>query len=168
MPENGQENGVQNGASAEKRKAEDASNGDTGAKKEKLEAGTLLFSGATDWKLVGRKGNELVKSTNTQWSPVRLEALKDVNIVGVNKGSSSAFCMAIDESGQVFAWGRNENGQLGLGNTKDVMVPTLVQELTGYQVAEIATGKGHSLFLTSCGKVRVLFLRGHFLVDIYI
>jgi len=153
MPENGQENGVQNGASAEKRKAEDASNGDTGAKKEKLEAGTLLFSGATDWKLVGRKGNELVKSTNTQWSPVRLEALKDVNIVGVNKGSSSAFCMAIDESGQVFAWGRNENGQLGLGNTKDVMVPTLVQELTGYQVAEIATGKGHTLFLTTCGKV---------------
>ena len=56
MGENGTENGV-NGSSAEKRKAEDAaSNGDSGAKKEKLEGGTLLFSGATDWKLVGRKG----------------------------------------------------------------------------------------------------------------
>ena len=55
MPENGQENGV-NGASAEKRKADDdVGNGDSGAKKEKLEAGTLLFSGATDWKQVGRK-----------------------------------------------------------------------------------------------------------------
>ena len=73
MPDNGQENGV-NGASAEKRKAEDGSNGDTGAKKEKLEGGTLLFSGATDWKLVGRKNNELSKSGNTQWSPVRLAA----------------------------------------------------------------------------------------------
>ena len=59
MGENGTENGV-NGVSAEKRKAEDAaSNGDSGAKKEKLEGGTLLFAGATDWKLVGRKGGEL-------------------------------------------------------------------------------------------------------------
>jgi len=153
MPENGQENGV-NGASAEKRKADDdVGNGDSGAKKEKLEAGTLLFSGATDWKQVGRKSNELTKSPNTQWSPVRLEALKDVNIVSVNKGSSSAWCMAIDDQGQVYAWGRNENGQLGLGDSKDKMVPTLVQELTGYNIVEIATGKAHSLFLTSCGKV---------------
>lgn len=147
------ENGQENGASAEKRKAEDAANGDSGAKKEKLEGGTLLFSGATDWKLVGRKNADLPKSANTQWSPVRLEALKDVNIVGVNKGCASPFCLVIDEEGQVWAWGRNENGQLGLGNTKDKMVPTLVQELTGYNITEIATGKGHSLFLTSCGKV---------------
>ena len=42
MPDNGQENGV-NGASAEKRKAEEESNGEAGAKKEKLEGGTLLW-----------------------------------------------------------------------------------------------------------------------------
>ena len=153
MGENGTENGV-NGASAEKRKAEDAtSNGDSGAKKEKLEGGTLLFSGATDWKLVGRKGNELVKSTNTQWSPVRLEALKDVSVVNVNKGCSSAFALVMDDGGQVYAWGRNEDGQLGLGDTDDRMVPELVQEITGHNIVEIATGKGHSLFLTSEGKV---------------
>ena len=151
MPENGQENGV-NGASAEKRKAE-AGDGDSGAKKEKLEGGTLLFSGATDWKLVGRKTNEIGKSGNTQWTPVRLAALRDVNIVGVNKGCSSAFCLVIDEEGQVWAWGRNEGGQLGLGHMKDLLVPTLVQDLTGYNIVEIATGKAHALFLTSCGKV---------------
>ena len=153
MTENG-ENGV-NGASAEKRKAEDdTSNGDsTGAKKEKLEGGTLLFSGATDWKAVGRKNGDLVKSANTQWSPVRLAALKDVNIVGVNKGSSSAFCMAIDDQGQVWSWGRNEAGQLGVGDTKDKFVPTLIQELTGHTIVEVATGKSHTLFLTSEGKV---------------
>jgi len=153
MGENGTENGV-NGSSAEKRKAEDgASNGDSGAKKEKLEGGTLLFSGATDWKLVGRKGNELVKSTNTQWSPVRLEALKDVNLVNVNKGCSSAFALVMDEAGQVYAWGRNEDGQLGLGDEEDRMVPELVKEITGHNIVEIATGKAHSLFLTSEGKV---------------
>ena len=153
MGENGTENGV-NGVSAEKRKAEDAaSNGDSGAKKEKLEGGTLLFAGATDWKLVGRKGGELTKSANTQWSPVRLAALKDVNVVNVNKGCSSAFALVMDDGGQVYAWGRNEEGQLGLGDSEDKMVPSLVQELTGHNIVEIATGKSHSLFLTSEGKV---------------
>jgi hypothetical protein len=65
-----------------------------------LEGGTLLFSGATDWKLVGRKTGELSKSANTQWRPVRLEALKDVSIVGLGKGcrccSGSAFCIGLD------------------------------------------------------------------------
>jgi len=153
MAENGHENGT-NGATAEKRKAENGENGHSGAsKKEKLEGGTLLFSGATDWKLVGRKGNELVKSSNTQWSPVRLAALEDISIVGVNKGSSSAFCMAIADNGHVYAWGRNEMGQLGLGDSKDRFVPQLVKEITGYDIVEVATGKSHTLFLTSCGKV---------------
>eukprot|EP00092_Neocalanus_flemingeri_P012381 GFUD01013349.1.p1 GENE.GFUD01013349.1~~GFUD01013349.1.p1 ORF type:complete len:457 (-),score=135.52 GFUD01013349.1:130-1500(-) len=155
MAENGHENGT-NGATAEKRKAENGENGDNRngvAKREKLEGGTLLFSGATDWKQVGRKGGDLVKSANTQWSPVRLEALKDINIVSVNKGSSSAFCMAIADDGHVYAWGRNEAGQLGLGDSKDRFVPTLVTDITGYDVVEVATGKSHCLFLTSCGKV---------------
>ena len=102
------ENGHSENGAAEKRKAEDGANGETGAKREKvrlvllvcdnctpsppsrpsppspcsscspqLEGGTLLFSGATDWKLVGRKSGDLAKSTTTQWKPVRLEALKD-------------------------------------------------------------------------------------------
>jgi len=154
MAENGHENGT-NGA-AEKRKAENGENGDVHngvAKREKLEGGTLLFSGATDWKLVGRKSGELSKSKNTIWSPVRLEALKDINIVAVNKGCISAFVMAIADDGKVYAWGRNEAGQLGLGDTSDRFVPTLVNDITGYDVVEVATGKAHALFLTSCGKV---------------
>lgn len=145
---------TENGA-AEKRKAEDGeeTNGTNGAKKEKLEGGTLLFSGATEWKLVGRKAGDLSKSANTQWKPVRLEALKDVQVVGVSKNCSSANCFAIDDEGQVWAWGRNEAGQLGLGDQKDRQVPTLVPAISGYEVVEVASGKLHTLFLTSCGKV---------------
>jgi len=153
MAENGH---AENGAAAEKRKADDTENGENGAngaKREKLEGGTLLFAGATDWKLVGRKGGELGKSTNTQWSPTRLAALKDVNIVAVSKNCASANCFAIDEEGRVWAWGRNEGGQLGLGDTDDRFVPTMVNALSGYEVIEVATGKAHALFLTSCGKV---------------
>lgn len=149
------ENGASNGANGEKRKAEE--NGDNGAKKGKIdsEAGILLFSGATDWKEVGRKGGELVNSKNTQWSPVRLEALKDIKVRAVNKSCISPFCFAITEDGEVYAWGRNEKGQLGLGDTDDRKVPTLIEELTGYDITEISSGKNHTLFLTSEGKVLV-------------
>ena len=135
-----------------------------------LEGGTLLFAGATDWKFVGRKTGELSKSANTQWSPTRLAALKDVKIVAVSKNCASPNCFAVDEEGQVWAWGRNEAGQLGLGDSEDRFVtktnalmvklmkpnrfvPTLVNALSGYDVVEVATGKAHALFLTSCGKV---------------
>jgi alpha-tubulin suppressor-like RCC1 family protein len=55
--------------------------------------------------------------------------------------------------GAVYAWGRNEAGQLGLGDTDDRFVPTLVTAISGYEVVEVATGKAHTLFLTACGKV---------------
>jgi len=138
----------------EKRKSE-ATNGEAAAKKGKLdtEGGTLLFTGATDWKEVGRKSDVLSKSKDTQWSPVRLEALKDINIKAVNMGCISPFCMAVTMDGEVYAWGRNEKGQLGLGDTDDRKVPTLISELTGHSIVSVATGKNHSLFVTSDGKV---------------
>lgn len=144
-----------NGAAAvnggEKRKLDE--DGDIARKKEKLEAGELLFSGATDWKDVGRKAGDLAKSPNTQWSPVRLAALKGIPIVNVASGSNSAFCMVVAEDGKVYSWGRNEAGQLGLGHTKDRQCPTLINELTGHTIVQVATGKAHSLFLTSEGDV---------------
>jgi len=148
------ENGAAAANGAEKRKLEEE-NGDAPEpkKREKLEAGELVFSGATDWKDVGRKANDLAKSENTQWSPVRIAALKDVPIVSVSVGSNSAFCMAITEDGKVYSWGRNENGQLGLGDTKDRHCPQLVSEISGYHIVKIVTGKGHSLFLTDEGQV---------------
>lgn len=142
------ENG-QNGG--EKRKLEE--DGDNSRKREKLEAGELLFTGATDWKDVGRKTNDLAKSENTQWSPVRLEALKGIPIASVNVGCNSAFCMAVTDDGKVYAWGRNEGGQLGLGDKDDRQCPTLISDLSGHTITKVASGKAHALFLTSEGRV---------------
>ena len=44
--------------------------------------------------------------------------------------------------------GRNENAQLGQGDTARRDVPTLVDGLTGLNIVRVACGKAHTLFLT--------------------
>ena len=66
----------------------------------------------------------------------------------VSSGPCSVHMFAITEEGKVYAWGRNEKGQLGLGDTKDRKCPTLVTGLSDYRVVKAATGRSHSLFLT--------------------
>lgn len=142
---------------AHKRSGEE-DNGDNGvidAKKPKSEvpSGILLFSGATDWDDVGRKTNFLPRSPNTIWAPVRLAALSDVQIESVSSGSCAVHQLAVTTEGQVYAWGRNERGQLGINDLKDRKCPTLVQGLSGYRVVSTAVGRNHSLFLTDKGQV---------------
>jgi alpha-tubulin suppressor-like RCC1 family protein len=50
-------------------------------------------------------------------------------------------------------WGRNENGQLGQGDTETRYVPTIVAGLEEHNIVQIAVGKAHSLFLTDRGVV---------------
>lgn len=56
-------------------------------------------------------------------------------------------------SGQVFAWGRNVEGQLGLGDTKLRRIPSLVDALWALPVQQLAAGEKHSAALTSSGSL---------------
>jgi len=134
---------------------ENGGNGVTETKKPKsdIPSGILLFTGATDWDDVGRKTNQLPRSNNTIWSPQRLAALEDVQIESVSSGPSAVHQFAVSNEGMVYAWGRNEKGQLGLNDLKDRKCPTLVTELTGYRIVATAVGKNHSLFLTDKGEI---------------
>ena len=53
----------------------------------------------------------------------------------------------------LFAWGRGEDGQLGLGDTNDQNEPTYVDALRGVSVQQIACGSGHTVVLTTEGGV---------------
>lgn len=72
-------------------------------------------------------------------APVRLAA-----------GRFHALALAAD--GTVFAWGENDNGQLGLGHAEPVFVPTRIPGLSG--VATVSAGVAHSLALLGDGRVR--------------
>jgi len=134
---------------------ENGANGNHETKKPKsaVPSGILLFTGATDWDDVGRKTGGLPRSNNTIWSPVKIDALEEVQIESVSSGPSAVHQFAITSEGKVYAWGRNEKGQLGLNDLKDRKCPTLVEDLDGYRIVHIAVGKNHSLFLTDKGQV---------------
>uniref|UniRef100_A0AAR2II49 Uncharacterized protein n=1 Tax=Pygocentrus nattereri TaxID=42514 RepID=A0AAR2II49_PYGNA len=55
---------------------------------------------------------------------------------------------------EVYAWGQNSYGQLGLGKAVALqVVPALVQALTGVPVIQISAGGAHTLALTSSAQV---------------
>ncbi|MFY2558776.1 RCC1 domain-containing protein [Corallococcus terminator] len=55
------------------------------------------------------------------------------------------------DPGNLWAWGNNADGQLGVGGTSQVLVPARVQALSNVRV--VKTGPRHSLALTADGLV---------------
>ncbi|MFA7344957.1 MAG: chitobiase/beta-hexosaminidase C-terminal domain-containing protein [Terrimicrobiaceae bacterium] len=70
-------------------------------------------------------------------------------IVAVAAGSNESF--AVDEGGNVWAWGNNSQGQLGIGTTANATSATQVAGLSG--IVGIASAQHHALALKSDGTV---------------
>jgi alpha-tubulin suppressor-like RCC1 family protein len=86
-----------------------ASNGQTVAL---LANGSVWAWGANSKGQVGNGSN--VNAT----SPVLVKVPSGVTFTKVNSGGYSSY--AIDSSGQVWAWGGNQNGQLGIGTSTGI------------------------------------------------
>ena len=75
-------------------------------------------------------------------------------ISDVFAGQLSSF--ALTSNSRVYAWGRNNSGQLGDDSTVDKLTPTLISFTdlqNGETLRTIAAGIGHSLAVTSAGRV---------------
>ena len=66
-------------------------------------------------------------------------------------GSAACHSIIGDTAGRCFAWGRNEKGQLGLGDVLNRNVPTLVEGLKDVKATAASCGRHHSAVLTSTG-----------------
>ena len=70
----------------------------------------------------------------------------------------SSHRLFLTHEGDVYAWGQNDHGQLGLGDRVDRKVPTVVESLRGRDVHTIAAGNGFTLIgcdrgaVLACGK----------------
>ncbi|MDR0664162.1 MAG: hypothetical protein LBF86_01385 [Helicobacteraceae bacterium] len=63
------------------------------------------------------------------------------------------YSLALSKGGKVYAAGRNNGGQLGLGDNNSRVIFTEVTSLNGKNIIAVSAGVGHSLALSSNGKV---------------
>ncbi|XP_013767854.1 E3 ISG15--protein ligase HERC5-like [Pundamilia nyererei] len=96
---------------------------------------------------------QLGLGTNEQYvnSPQHVRSLSAIPVVQVAAGGEQSFALSV--SGGVFSWGRNDCGQLGLGDTQDRHTPTPVHYLNMKKTVSISCGKDHTAALTKDGAV---------------
>uniref|UniRef100_A0A3B5B6K7 HECT and RLD domain containing E3 ubiquitin protein ligase 4 n=1 Tax=Stegastes partitus TaxID=144197 RepID=A0A3B5B6K7_9TELE len=84
--------------------------------------------------------------------PRNIKTLSDVQIAQVACGYWHSHALSRGED--VFSWGQNRYGQLGLGmNGQSVSTPQIIQSLQGIPFAQISAGGAHSFALTLSGAV---------------
>lgn len=91
--------------------------------------------------------------TDTVYTPTRLENPQDEEDWGVFKQVSAGpdFCVGVTEAGNVYTWGRNSAGQLGLGHKQNMLKPTRIRGLTN--VREVVAGYNHALAIKKDGTL---------------
>ena len=91
------------------------------------------------------QGPSVTVVTESDWNP----AMQGAGKIAAGTGHS----LMIDDAGNVWAWGGNEFGQLGIGNTENQAAPVKIDGLTGIEA--VAVGDSHSLALDSDGNIWV-------------
>ena len=148
-------------------KQESTSDSTTKATEKKPEeeptSGTLLISGGANWDMTGRK--ELPKTakkpaeTNpaarSLWGPHRAcyEDGTPIRVRGVFSGCNACHSVIVTDKGETMTFGRNDKGQLGLGDTETRVTPVVVEALKGIDIVAAACGRSHTLFLSVDGIV---------------
>ncbi|KAK7862054.1 hypothetical protein R5R35_011478 [Gryllus longicercus] len=101
-----------------------------------------LFTCGMD-RLIGQPESRARGHTKPQQVP----ALSSCFVEEVAVGAEHA--LALTSSGDVWGWGNNCDGQLGLGHTAVIREPQLVTALSGKGIKQISTGRTHSAAWTS-------------------
>ncbi|EAZ02887.1 uncharacterized protein [Oryza sativa Japonica Group] len=118
------------------------------------EAGELFTWGSN------REGQLGYPSVDTQPTPRRVSSLKAriISVAAANKHSA-----AVADTGEVFTWGSNKEGQLGYGtsNSASNCIPRMVEYLKGKAFKCVSAAKYHTVALGTDGEV---FTWGHRLV----
>ncbi|XP_051560298.1 probable E3 ubiquitin-protein ligase HERC4 [Myxocyprinus asiaticus] len=80
-----------------------------------------------------------------------IQSLSGIPLVQISAGGDHSFALSL--SGVVFGWGKNNAGQLGLGDTTDRYVPTVVNSLNQRKTVFISCGGEHTATLSKGGTV---------------
>ena len=97
----------------------------------------FFYRGKGDYYRLGHGSDSHVRK------PQIVEGLKGKKIVHVCVGA--LHCLAVTDTGQVYAWGDNDHGQQGNGTTMVNKKPALVHGLEGVRITKVACGSSHSI-----------------------
>ncbi|XP_055530268.1 probable E3 ubiquitin-protein ligase HERC4 isoform X2 [Wyeomyia smithii] len=107
-----------------------------------------LFSWGSN--AVGQLGHDSDQSSFS--TPRMVKSIATKTIVQIAAGQMH--CLALTNSGELYAWGANGYGQLGLGMTNEkISSPALVKSLAGVPIAFIACGGCHSFAISKSGAI---------------
>jgi hypothetical protein len=107
------------------------------------QSGEVYFWGSFDRQVVK---NCVV----AQFTPIKVNGFNDEKVIMISCGGSHS--MALTESKQVFSWGYNSFGQLGIGTKKNTNKPKRIK-LDGVKIHKICCGYNHSLLLSEEGDI---------------
>lgn len=112
--------------------------------------GLALKNDGTVWAWGANDGGQLGNGTNADaTSPVQAKAFFLVRAVAIAAGENHS--LAVDGNGEVWAWGKNDLGQLGDSSITDRSAPIKVKQLNN--VIQVAAGANHGLALKNDGSV---------------
>lgn len=83
--------------------------------------------------------------------PKKIDAVSNKKIALVTGGWRHT--LAADKEGELYAWGWNQFGQLGLGDDQDRCLPERVQTLANDKVVLLSSGWKHTLVVTEKGDL---------------
>ncbi|KDO32822.1 hypothetical protein SPRG_02515 [Saprolegnia parasitica CBS 223.65] len=99
----------------------------------------------------GEDGQLGLGDTSDQYRPVLVEALRDKCVVQIACGSGHT--VVLDENGDVYTWGRGDDGRLGHGDNGWKFVPRLVEALHGKRIKQVTCGSYHTAAVTVTGEL---------------
>jgi hypothetical protein len=107
--------------------------------------GVLVQAGTLDASCIGRTKIAMDRSFDLKVPSILLPRLKVTKVIS---SCNAAHALAIDTTGNVYGWGRNETSQLGSGLGTYVGRPFLLEGLNNFVIVGGAVGKSHSIVLT--------------------
>ncbi|XP_055844671.1 probable E3 ubiquitin-protein ligase HERC2 isoform X2 [Episyrphus balteatus] len=104
-------------------------------------SGAVYTWGKGDYHRLGHGTVEHVRR------PKKVAALQGKKIISIATGS--LHCVACSDTGEVYTWGDNDEGQLGDGTVSAIQRPRLVTALQGKHIVKVTCGSAHTLALST-------------------
>jgi RCC1 and BTB domain-containing protein len=92
--------------------------------------------------------------TSDQHRPVLVDALQERRVVQIACGSGHT--VVLTDDGEVYTWGRGDDGRLGHGDNGWKFVPRLVEELRGKKIRQVTCGSYHTAAVTGACLVWII------------